>query len=106
MPRSNPESTSACGLTERWFCTITGHLRQPERDPATYECVDCNMVCAARLRLTSQDGLAPVIPPSVQGERRKQTPGAVETPEYCQQALPAVRGQVQIRPEEQEQVRC
>lgn len=65
-------------------CTVADTSGNPSVT-CNYECVDCNMVCAARLRLTTQDGMVPVTPPPVQGERRKSTPGVVETPEYCQQ---------------------
>lgn len=63
-------------------CTVTDASGDPSVT-CNYECVDCNMVCAARLRLTDGNGNAvPVLPPPVSGERRPPS-NAAETPEYC-----------------------
>jgi len=64
-------------------CTVTDKSGDPSVT-CNYECPDCNMVCAARLRLIKEDGLTPVTPPPVPGARRPSQPNAVETPEYCQ----------------------
>jgi len=67
-------------------CTVTGASGDPSVT-CNYECVDCNMVCAARVRVSSQGGVTTVVPGApVQGERRApQAPGTAETREYCQQ---------------------
>jgi len=63
-------------------CTVTDTSGDPSVT-CNYECVDCNMVCAAKLRLVDGNGaLVPVPPPAVKGERRPPS-NAVETPEYC-----------------------
>lgn len=64
-------------------CTVTDKSGDPSVT-CNYECVDCNMVCVARLRLSDEGaGMAPVPPPAVKGERRQGSGGAEETPEYC-----------------------
>ncbi|MFZ5425900.1 MAG: hypothetical protein ACOZEN_02910 [Thermodesulfobacteriota bacterium] len=66
-------------------CNVTGKTGDPSVT-CNYECVDCNMVCVARLKLADEGGaLTPVAPPAVNGERRQPSPGAEETPEYCRQ---------------------
>lgn len=68
--------------------TVVCTVRDKSGDPSVtcnYECVDCNMVCVARVKVTTEeDGrMAPVVPPKVKGERRKPGAGGVETKEYC-----------------------
>ena len=70
--------------------TVVCTTRDTSGDPSVtcnYECPDCNMVCAARLQLTNDDGaLRPVTPPPVQdGKSPVRSPNGKETPEYCQQ---------------------
>ncbi|MFP5222894.1 MAG: hypothetical protein ACLGSA_11455 [Acidobacteriota bacterium] len=66
--------------------TVVCTVRDTTGDPSVtcnYECVDCNMVCVARLRLMEGNGeMLPVLPPAVGGERRPPS-SAVETPQYC-----------------------
>ncbi len=67
-------------------CTVTDTSGDPSVT-CNYECLDCNMVCAARQQVSTQDGRTSVVPESpIRGDRRQpQAPGTVETPEYCQQ---------------------
>ena len=67
-------------------CTVTDTTGDPSVT-CNYECVDCNMVCAARLRVSTQGGQTSTVPETpVKGDRRQpQAPGTVETREYCQQ---------------------
>jgi len=70
--------------------TVVCTTRDSSGDPSVtcnFECPDCNMVCAARLLLTNDDGtLRPVTPPPVRdGKNTVGRPAGTETPEYCQQ---------------------
>jgi len=66
-------------------CNVTDNTGNPSVN-CNYECVDCNMVCVARLKLAEEGGtMVPVPPPAVNGERRPPASGAEETPEYCRQ---------------------
>ena len=67
-------------------CTVADTSGDPSVT-CNYECVDCNMVCAARLRLMEDKSGrdVPVTPPAVKGERRKPGQAARETPEFCRQ---------------------
>ena len=69
------------------ICTVQDTSGNPSVT-CNHDCQDCNMVCAAKLRLTSQDGgpMEPVAPPAVTGvQRPRTTPGTVETPAFCAQ---------------------
>jgi len=69
------------------ICTVQDTSGNPSVT-CNHDCLDCNMVCAAKLRLTSQgDGqMEPVAPPAVTGVQRPRTaPGTVETPAFCAQ---------------------
>jgi len=68
-------------------CTVQDTSGNPSVT-CNHDCLDCNMVCAAKLRLSSQGGaeMTPVTPPAVTGAQRPRTePGTVETPEFCAQ---------------------
>jgi hypothetical protein len=69
-------------------CTIKNTTGDPSVS-CNGECADCNLVCVARERYSIEDGKVPVTPPPVQGRRVKTSPGAKETPEYCQKQLNA-----------------
>jgi len=67
-------------------CTVADTSGDPSVT-CNYECVDCNMVCTARMRLMEDKAGqgVPVTPPAVKGERRKSAGGQPETREYCRQ---------------------
>lgn len=66
-------------------CTVTDKSGDPSVS-CNFECVDCNMVCAARLRFAEEGGrTVPVTPPPVPGQKTRQPSDAPETREYCQQ---------------------
>jgi len=68
-------------------CTVQDTSGNPSVT-CNHDCADCNLVCAAKLRLESQGGgaMTPVTPPAVQGRpRQTSAPGTVETPAYCAQ---------------------
>ncbi|WP_243359713.1 hypothetical protein [Fundidesulfovibrio terrae] len=67
-------------------CTVTDTTGNPSVT-CNHECVDCNMVCAARAHLT-EGGTVPVLPPAVPAERRAPS-AAPETREYCQREYQA-----------------
>lgn len=73
-----PDGTVVCAVTDS------------SGDPSVtcnYECLDCNMVCAARLRVSSKGGKTTTLPdaPSKGDRRVSQPAGTAETREYCQQ---------------------
>uniref|UniRef100_A0A7C4EJ69 DUF4124 domain-containing protein n=1 Tax=Fundidesulfovibrio putealis TaxID=270496 RepID=A0A7C4EJ69_9BACT len=68
--------------------TVVCTVQDTSGDPSVtcnYECVDCNLVCVAQLRLSNQNGMTPVPPPAVKGKRQPAPATAKETPEYCLQ---------------------
>jgi len=67
-------------------CTVTDTTGNPSVT-CNHDCVDCNMVCTARLRLAGEDGnMVPVVPPQVRDQPpQPEAPGQVETPAYCNQ---------------------
>ena len=65
-------------------CTVADTSGNPSVT-CNHDCVDCNLVCAARARLT-EGGTMQVVPPPVAGQRTPPEPGGVaETRQYCQQ---------------------
>jgi hypothetical protein len=83
--------------------TVVCTVRDSSGDPSVtcnHDCADCNMVCAARLRLSGMDEeMAPVTPPPVPDRRpQPEAPGTVETPEYCQQRYQSCIANCQSNP--------
>ena len=69
------------------ICTVQDTSGNPSVT-CNHDCLDCNMVCAAKLRLSDQgEGMTPVAPPPVADVQKRPLtqPGTVETPAFCAQ---------------------
>ena len=67
-------------------CTINAGQTDPSVQ-CNKECLDCNMVCTAQIRIISDGDQVMTTPSRTKpGRHRAQVPsGTVETPRYCQQ---------------------